>query len=153
MSDYFAIKLEGLIWTLASPIKDLTDPADPAVYTVSAPLTGTMLLSAEAAASGDWQFNKPGPEEGPTSWVMGDAQYAGVWYYVYVPPSVSPPNSPVPYLLPKGTTGTAADAVRDQIKTAMENGVKDNIKAASGPFPLDGATLPYAVVGHEPGKL
>lgn len=143
MSGYFAINLDGLGWNLKAPITDLSRLGSPDEIAVTDPLDGTMLLSATAVATRNWMLTSA-PRAMPTGWVMGDA------WYVYLPSSVPQPAPPLPYALPAATSGTQ---VLGPIRTAMGNGTDVLIQLASGPFTLNGATLPFVVVGRKPRTL
>jgi hypothetical protein len=140
MPGYVQIKGDTRVWTLETAVDDLSSlkKSNPVEFQVTGPINGTMLVAAKVAD----MMTAPLSPGGATGWVMGDGQP-----YLYAPSPVPNQNGPAPYALAEDWKKVASE-----IKKAISNGGEVHIQLASvgSTLVLDGATLPFAVVGLTP---
>jgi hypothetical protein len=139
MFDRIEIQGDAYTWTLDAPREALPLDQKVVVLTVSAPLSGTMLLSTNGAASViALPTSAQSPQGRPTGWIMGDASY------LYLPSPVAHPDGPKLYeLRQKSDIATVG-----LIKNALAYGTQVNIELDSGSMLyLNGANLLFVVIG------
>jgi hypothetical protein len=145
MYDQMRINNDATTWTLGQPVDpaELTRAKEPLAFSVTGPLSGTVLLSVSAAASVALL-----PADGPLSpmgWIPG-GQGAPL-PLLYLPSPGANTDSPNVTELPE-TTDVAA--LISQIKAAMAAGTRVEVPLGSagtgGVVVLNGAALPFVAV-------
>ena len=137
------IHVEGdpTVWTLSEPTKlETIESGNPAELPVVSPLAGLLLLSAEASFT-----LLPEPLPQPRGWIPGDVPIIPAGPYLYLPSVSTPTAGPVYYQLSFKAEGNVLAA----IKTAMEKRTTRKVipMGDGGAVVINGATLPFAVIG------
>jgi hypothetical protein len=148
-----SIEGDGTVWTLGTAIdaEQIAESHAPLVLTVTDPLNGTLVLSKAASVT---LFPASGAPANPLGWIPGDA---GLPYPCLYLPSVSMPDGhPVLYSLSDATLARLEGRIRNAMtagtKIAIPFGGGDGGDAADvGEVVLNGALLPFAVIGRSRG--
>jgi hypothetical protein len=146
MSEYLRIQGDPNIWELGEPVDEASlTSGKPIQVTTLAPLAGTLVLAARAAAS-VVLFNPP-----PVGVIPSDAKLPTPFLYLPAATKINP-DPPPGYPL---TAETDLAALAVDIATAMSEGTFYAVGFAGGvqygaPYNgvllLNGATLPFVVI-------
>jgi hypothetical protein len=145
MSDHIQIEGDPTVWTLRQPIDaDRISKADaPLALAVMNPLSGTLLLSASAAASVTL-FPAEGIPLNPRGWIPGDVTLP--FPALYLPSVLIPDSGALKYQLSEATAVQLAHRIKTAMATRTKITVPFGDAGNNGEVVLNGALLPFAVI-------